>query len=193
MPTRASRRNRQKPPLQQQKKLGRNEDGNSALLAAIEDGDDVDEMMRLITPQSANIPNRYTGRSALMAVLECIPSPYNICLIRRLIEDGADVNAVNDEGAAVIFHVDKTDKVAYRMLMAAGACIDTESVQCPCHHTLLIGAVQANDVEYVKLLIQLGANVNHKNEHGLPLEQAIKQEFTEVANVLRQHNAVLSI
>jgi ankyrin repeat protein len=188
MPTKSSRRNRDATKTVT-KCCARNSNGNTALLEAIINGNDLDTMLHLVTPQSVNIANRFDGITPLMAVLDNIPSPQNIALLRRMIEDGANVFAVDDEGAEVIFHVHDEDKHAYRILMAAGVSIDTESAQCSCHHTLLIGAVQDNNAEFVKLLIELGANVNHSNKHGYALQQAASKGFTEIVELLMKAGA----
>lgn len=147
--------------------------------------------MRLITPQSVNVANSKTGKTPLMRVVQKIASPHSLPLVRRMIEVGANVNAVDDEGTAVIMHVGGAeDKHVLAMLVEAGANIDEESVHCQCRHTLLISAVQDSDVEFAKVLIRLGADVNYKNKHGLPLQQAMNNGCTEMVELLVSSGAL---
>ncbi len=176
MPTRPARRYREKDAH------CRNDAGDTPLLAAIRQCD-TDHVKRLINSRSVKIANKHDGATPLMAVLY-LPSPHNIALIRRMLEEGADVNAVDDDGTSVIFHVPRDDRIAYRMLIAAGANIDQESLSCSCRHTLLIGAVQSNSPDHVRLYIELGADVNYPGTHGRPLEQATKRGFEACADVL---------
>ena len=50
--------------------------------------------------------------------------------------------------------------------------------------TPLIYAVRANNHSNVRVLIDLGANVNHEFEKSVPLRDAIQRNYTEIVKML---------
>ena len=169
----------------------RDENGDTTLLRAIKSGDgDIERIKGLIDARNVNVANRLDGTTPLMAVLMHVTTPVNITLIRLMLEEGANVHAFNDIRRSVLFHVDPTDVIAYRMLIGAGIDIDEESLECECRHTVLVSAIQHNDQDGLRMFINLGANVNHRHIGGLPLDMAIRKGFMECADILEDAGAI---
>ena len=98
-----------------------------------------------------------------------------------LIDKGADVNAKSGITRATPLHYSRTKEIA-ELLIAKGADINAKDYT---GGTLLHAARSG---EIVELLINKGADQNARNENGkTPLDLAIQNNRTEVADLLRKH------
>ena len=112
----------------------------------------------------------------------------NIEAVKQAIADGADVNAKDDLlGETPLRHAAVKDhKEIAELLITKGADVNAKSDGWD--HTPLHFAAWFGHKEIAELLIAEGADVNAKNIGGItPLDKAIKDNYTETANLLRKH------
>ena len=84
-------------------------------------------------------------------------------LVSSLIENGADVNATDNEGETLLHHA-WFDEDVTNLLIKSGADINA---QCKAGYTALMNAaLDGKDNEDVERLVELGADVNIKNNEG---------------------------
>ena len=109
-------------------------------------------------------------------------------IIRLLCEHGADVNAVNDEGAAPVFDASAaglTDILEY--LINHGACVDNKTND---GSTPLIIACCYNQIDVVKILLSNKCNIEIKTNDGITaLLYAIGCGNTELVQLLLNNGA----
>ncbi|GAA3405839.1 ankyrin repeat domain-containing protein [Paenibacillus hodogayensis] len=108
----------------------------------------------------------------------------NVKMIDYLIDQGAEVNARNDEGITPL-HLALDPQVAARLL-DRGALIDAASDDgsTPLHTQVSDGEER---LDVVELLLTRGANREAKNRKGhTPLEIALQREDEEMAAQLRK-------
>ncbi|KAJ3117052.1 hypothetical protein HDU96_008096 [Phlyctochytrium bullatum] len=109
-----------------------------------------------------------------------------ITCIRLLLEAGAGVNAVNNDGAtALSLSCTAGNEEAVQILIDAGATLDTKSLRPPLHAA---GYHHAPDC--VKLLLRAGAEVNLVDANGkTALHIAMKRQDLNVATMLLEAGA----
>ena len=110
-----------------------------------------------------------------------------------LIANGANVNSKSNKGWTPLYSValghwmpskNTGFKEVAELLIANGADVNAKNDRnrTPLHNATLNGRK-----EIVELLIVAGADVNAKANNGTPLDVAIKQKRTEIADLLRKH------
>ena len=109
-----------------------------------------------------------------------------------LIANAADVNAKGDDGRTPL-HVAVVNghKEIAKLLIAEGADVNaTDGERTPLH----IAAFKGNK-ETTEWLITKGADVNAKGRYfvGTPLDVAIEEDYTEVADLLRKHGGKTAV
>ncbi len=109
--------------------------------------------------------------------------------VKRLLGQGADVNAKNDKGwASLIFAAKEGNVKLTQILLDKGADVNTRTRQ---NCTPLMFAVVSNRVDVVKVLLDRGADVHAKeNEKGAqPLHYAANMGNPEIIELLIKHGA----
>ncbi|MCX6773772.1 MAG: ankyrin repeat domain-containing protein [Candidatus Micrarchaeota archaeon] len=109
-----------------------------------------------------------------------------------LIQNGADVNAINPYGDTALLQLHSGQDTNYnadvvRILIDNGANIDAMSNG---GFTPLMYSANRGKTDAVKLLIEKGANVNVKNSYNYTALYYAKQGgYTEIINILKQAGA----
>src|SRR4029078_3773837 len=108
-------------------------------------------------------------------------------MVKVLLEHGADVNAVNPNGATPLMRgAGEFEKV--ELLLAGGAKVDAKSKMG--RTPLIIAAATPGNVETVKLLLARGANVNDQDQFGdTCLTSAAKRGDAEMVKTLVEAGA----
>ena len=103
--------------------------------------------------------------------------------VRQLVDAGADVNAIDQDGNPFLQQAVWRDHVAVaRVLIDAGADVNAKDSE---DNPLLHEAIWWGHLEVAQVLIDAGADVNAKDTDGNPLlHEAIWRGHTEVARVL---------
>jgi ankyrin repeat protein len=113
---------------------------------------------------------------------------YNIQEVRRLIKDGADVNARNKyDNTPLIWATHNSKLEAIKLLIQNGANVNTQNRD---GDTPLLWAACNNNLDTIKLLVQNGANVNTQNRDGdTPLLWAAFNNNLDTVKFLVQNGA----
>ena len=112
-------------------------------------------------------------------------------IVKRKIEDGADVNEKDNEyGATPLHHASATGNLeVVQQLIKAGADVNAKDNECgatPLHHASYQG-----HLEIVQQLIKAGADVKAKAKGGgTPLGMAKVDGHTEIVNLLIENGAI---
>lgn len=104
--------------------------------------------------------------------------------VKKEIANGADVNAKDSNGDAVLIHAVKSYKKPeiIKILVDAGADVNAKD---KLGRTALMWAIYSNNTEIVKALIDVGADVNAKDNDGeTTLMWAIYSDNTEIVKAL---------
>ncbi len=110
----------------------------------------------------------------------------NLSEIKRLLDDGVDVNAPNEDGITVLMVAVLVGYNEVKLLLDNGANVNVTNKE---DRTALILAAMGYS-EVVKLLLDNGANVNHNDENGgTALMIAVGLGKNEVAKVLLDNGA----
>ncbi len=108
---------------------------------------------------------------------------FNMNKIKRLIEEGADVNAKDDNGDLPLHYAVRNDnRDLVELLIEEGADVNTKDKdgQSPLHW--------AKSEEIAELLIEEGADVNAKDDEGRsPLELAVERNNRDTVYLLLKH------
>jgi len=112
----------------------------------------------------------------------------NIEIVLLLLENGADVNAKNNNGETCLYYATKENNIEIvQLLLENGADINAINNY---GKTPLIYSIWSNNKDIVELLIQKGADVNAKNNYGdTPLYYAIKENNKDIVELLIQKGA----
>ncbi len=152
------------------------------LLDAINENN-FEEVVKLITAgANVNAADEF-GYTALMYAAEFHEKE----IAKLLVEQGADVNAVNKQGTSVyeiFIHLYGKNSGIVEFLVQHGAKTNV--------HNLFIEAIKNNNKDEVLKFINNGANLNHifyiPSEY-TPLSMAAKYDSKEVAELLIEHGA----
>lgn len=152
------------------------------LLDAINENN-FEEVVKLITAgANVNAADEF-GYTALMYAAEFKEKE----IAKLLVEQGADVNAVNKQGTSVyeiFIHLYGKNSGIVEFLVQHGAKTNV--------HNLFIEAIKNNNTDEVLKFINNGANLNHifyiPSEY-TPLSMAAKYDSKEVAELLIEHGA----
>ncbi|MOA21233.1 Ankyrin repeats (3 copies) [compost metagenome] len=142
--------------------------------------DELDKVKKILASNPALIHGRDEYE---FTVLHGAVNTENVEMIRYLIEQGADVNAQNDEGYTPL-HIALYPDVA-DCLLAHGALINLPSYDGSTPlHTQVSDGEERWDV--IMLLLARGADRHLKDEEGYtPLDVALQREEKEIAAILR--------
>ena len=183
---------------------GENWDGNKVFVVHCSDGDiqinnggkeldeklldainenTFEEVVKLITAGANVNAADESGYTALMYAAEFKEKE----IAKLLVEQGADVNAVNKQGTSVyeiFIHLYGKNSEIVEFLVQHGAKTNV--------HNLFIEAIKNNNTDEVLKFINNGANLNHifyiPSEY-TPLSMAAKYDSKEVAELLIEHGA----
>lgn len=110
-----------------------------------------------------------------------------------LLKNGANVNQKDNSGENALFWaVRRID--ALRMLIAAGADLESKTDSFHWSRTVLHVAATSGLTEAVELLLEEGANVNVQNKFGFtPLMNAVAFDHIETVKILLKHGADVNI
>jgi ankyrin repeat protein len=128
---------------------------------------------------------KYNLNTWIAAVIE-----NNLQLIKKLINDGIDVNLLDEIGYTALHWASTNNNLELvDILIKAGANVN--SSDCIGRIALHIASEDEN-LELVKLLIKAGSNLNVKNTNGYtPLQIASKNEYLIVVKTLIEAGAQL--
>ena len=137
------------------------------------------------------------GHSLLLSI---IPLP-NIHLaaelgsirqVRRFIEKGVDINAVNEDGETPLhMAVFNRNKDVFEFLIANGAEVNAKSND---GDTILHDVAWAGETEMVSILIKHGADVNARDNSGdTPLHEAVRKGRTAAVKQLIMNGADVTV
>ena len=128
-----------------------------------------------------------------LVLVGCGPSLYEaaeegkINEVKRLLADGADVNAKTDSFLETPLHfaTENGQKEVAIILIDKNADFNAKAKW---DKTPLHGAAKTGRSALAKILIEAGADLNPKDfENKTPLDEAIKYDHSEVADLLRKH------
>lgn len=147
------------------------------ILTAIENGADVNDR----SDSNTTILHRATCQVGI---------PNNLDIIKKLIQYGADVNALNDFGKTPLYFIadslKHSDIETAKLLIEAG----TDSNK----GNPLLGAADRLNLDMVKYLISVGADVNQRDLKGnAPLAKAIKNEKHYSNDYMSRYNSIAKL
>ncbi len=117
----------------------------------------------------------------------------NAAQVKQLIDDGADVNELNNGDAPLVMAAYKGYTEIVRMLLEAGA--DVRAVDPGMKATALHAAAYAGRAEAAKVLIEYNIDINKQGPFNgyTALHDAIWQNNVDVVKVLLDANADMSL
>jgi len=149
---------------------------------AIEEGADVDATVEDLKYQNSPITKNY---SLLM-----VAAKSNALLVAELlINSGANVNQKVEGFTALDYAIEAKSFEIVRLLLEHGAIVNPVAQNAEVPNNPLEEAVDSNDPQIVKLLIEKGANVR---DSSLPLFSAAYSNSVEIAKILVENGADLN-
>ena len=126
------------------------------------------------------------------ALFDALKRRGNIEAVKQAIADGADLNAMGDEGETPLHQAALGGhKEVAELLIGKDADVNAkgdDSGVTPLHFAALEG-----QKEMAELLMAKGTDVNAKGDDGkTPLDRAIRNDETETADLLRKHGGKTS-
>jgi len=104
-------------------------------------------------------------------------------VVKLLIDAGADVDLQNNNKRTPINYTD-LNKTIVSMLIAAKANVN---IQDKDGNTILFNAVDTNNIDTVRMLLEVDADIDLSSNGITPLQHAIDKKYTEVARLILQH------
>lgn len=159
----------------------KNRQGQTPLVTAARSGRT--EVVKLLLDRGADFSKGPSRAQALCAAV----NSGKIDTVKLLLEKGADVNEAIDHGITpLISAVGHGDIV--KLLLEKGADVNAKTEFH--RNTALNYAIWQGDLESVRLLLDHGAGVNHKDSQALtPLKHAEEKSLHEIAKLLRERGA----
>ncbi|MEO2282059.1 ankyrin repeat domain-containing protein [Pseudoalteromonas pernae] len=157
--------------------------GNSSLIIAIENGNE--DIVKLLIESGADINQR--GRWGTIPILEASWHG-NLSMIRLLIDNGVNLNAVNNAGLPAIHSavLGRNPEVSIPELVKAGQSVHVRNEKTGTPP--IIKAVINEKLRALKVLIELGANINDRN-----MKWKTPLHYSMPANYHRNPKVLLSI
>ena len=160
------------------------ETNNTPLLFAIEH--DMNNIVDLLIKYGADI-HHMTSNGVTAIGIACINN--NINIAKKLIDLGVDTNIADDEGNTP-FHIAIEGNAGVdllNLLYVNNAKIDIQNIY---GQTPLMIALEKGNVEVVKFLVDLGADLNLRDDDGkTALDLVIKYEDKKMIDLLITHGA----
>lgn len=112
----------------------------------------------------------------------------NLKLVRKLLDEGADVNSKTDSGETALMMALSPDRIQMaKLLLSRGIDVNAGTTR---GKTALFQAAANGNTKLVRLLLDKGADVHAKTEWGLTaLAIAQKNGYKDVVGLLKRHGA----
>jgi ankyrin repeat protein len=148
-----------------------------------------DKELREYVLANYSIKSKQYKKRSLIDKLFTATEGYYIEEVKRLIDDGADVNAVDNKGyTALMIAVLGNHLEIVEILIKAGANVNARSKWGDT--ALMFAALAGNNIDMIGLLIKAGADVNAKNDlNGTALRNATYFHFYEIVEILKSCGA----
>jgi ankyrin repeat protein len=166
------------------------------LLAAFEDNSDA---LRFLLDKGADInATSFSGRNALSYAIQ----NSNLELVRLLLSKESALNLDGSERDSLYTAIVHKNSEVLRLILPYQKNLnllylknsDQKDARNLVKTTLLIQAVISGSLENVKLLLQMGADINMANDRGeTPILTALREEKFEIATFLADHGAELNV
>lgn len=177
------------------------EGGNTPLICLARSGRLYDAEKIIQLGAKVNQKNRFIDDSPLLSATDCL----RFDIVKLLLEKGADPNITDNTGETALMKLNSRGpnaeqfydiqiKIA-KLLIENGANVNhvCHAINCISSSegsTPLLEASRYNNSEFIKFLLEKGANVNAQDKMGWsPLLVAIKSGNYDVAQVLIEHGA----
>jgi ankyrin repeat protein len=137
--------------------------------------------MKLLFEKDKNSVNAIDDKGSSMLILACYRGNHEVA--QFLIDNGADLNYVSNNGTALMACVVKSEFQLVDELLKKKVNLDLTDTNGV---TALIFAVQLNNVQMVKKLVNAGANKDLKcKQNKTAFEYAVFSNNEEIINLLK--------
>ena len=127
--------------------------------------------VQAVVKETPNVLNAKDQRGSTPLVLACYYN--NIDVVRYIIQNIDDINGTTKDGSPLMASAVKGYNVISKLLIAAGADVNLQDAN---QTTALHYAVMFKNYDLVLMLLEAGANPNHKNNVGQsPMDFAVMQ------------------